>query len=53
MNLKSIAYAGVISEFEGDVFEMEDQRNWTDASYKTYCTPWGCPSRLSSPAAIP
>jgi hypothetical protein len=25
--------------FGGDVFEMEDQRNWTDASYKTYCTP--------------
>jgi hypothetical protein len=25
--------------FEGDIFEMEDQRNWTDASYKTYCTP--------------
>ena len=24
---------------EGDAFEMEDQRNWTDASYKTYCTP--------------
>lgn len=24
---------------EGDTFEMEDQRNWTDASYKTYCTP--------------
>lgn len=23
----------------GDVFEMEDQRNWTDASYKTYSTP--------------
>ena len=22
--------------FEGDVFEMEDQRNWTDASFKTY-----------------
>ena len=21
---------------EGDAFEMEDQRNWTDASYKTY-----------------
>ena len=32
---------GVTAEvrFEGDVFEMEDQRNWTDASYKTYCTP--------------
>ncbi|MGO1257677.1 MAG: hypothetical protein ACTMII_01900 [Brachybacterium sp.] len=23
-------------EFDGDVFEMEDQRNWSDASYKTY-----------------
>jgi len=29
--------AGLI--FEGEVFESEDQRNWTDASYKTYCTP--------------
>lgn len=23
-------------DLEGDVFEMEDQRNWSDASYKTY-----------------
>ena len=23
-------------EFEGDTFETEDQRNWTDASFKTY-----------------
>jgi D-apionolactonase len=30
-------------QFEGDVFEMEDQRNWTDASFKTYCTPLGRP----------
>jgi len=30
-------------EFEGDVFEMEDQRNWTDASFKTYCTPLSLP----------
>lgn len=29
--------------FSGDVFEMEDQRNWTDASYKTYCRPLGLP----------
>ncbi|MCS7221073.1 MAG: hypothetical protein RML36_02800 [Anaerolineae bacterium] len=29
--------------FAGDVFEMEDQRNWTDASYKTYCTPLWLP----------
>ena len=24
---------------EGETFEMEDQRNWTDGSFKTYCTP--------------
>ena len=30
-------------EFDGDVFEMEDQRNWTDASFKTYCTPLAQP----------
>ena len=24
---------------QGDTFETEDQRNWTDASFKTYCTP--------------
>jgi hypothetical protein len=30
-------------EFEGDEFEMEDQRNWTDASYKTYSTPLAVP----------
>jgi D-apionolactonase len=28
---------------EGDTFEMEDQRNWTDASYKTYVRPIGLP----------
>jgi hypothetical protein len=26
-------------EFEGDLFETEDQRNWGDASFKTYSTP--------------
>lgn len=30
-------------EFTGDVFETEDHRNWTDASYKTYCTPISLP----------
>jgi hypothetical protein len=29
--------------FDGDVFEMEDQRNWTDASFKTYSTPLDLP----------
>jgi D-apionolactonase len=27
----------------GDVFEMEDQRNWSDASFKTYCRPLSLP----------
>jgi D-apionolactonase len=33
--------AGVRIElaFTGDEFEMEDQRNWTDGSFKTYSTP--------------
>jgi D-apionolactonase len=26
-------------DFLGEVFEIEDQRNWTDGSYKTYCPP--------------
>jgi D-apionolactonase len=30
-------------KFEGDVFETEDQRNWTDASFKTYGTPLDLP----------
>jgi len=30
-------------ELSGDVFEMEDQRNWGDASFKTYCTPLARP----------
>jgi hypothetical protein len=28
---------------EGDAFEMEDHRNWTDASYKTYVRPLALP----------
>jgi len=34
--------------FEGDLFELEDQRNWGDASFKTYCTPL----RLGFPRAV-
>ncbi len=29
----------VTCRMEGDTFEMEDQRNWTDASFKTYVRP--------------
>jgi len=32
------------AQFEGDVFEMEDQRNWIDASFKTYCTALSVPT---------
>jgi hypothetical protein len=31
--------AGASFRFEGDQFEIEDQRNWTDAAFKTYSTP--------------
>jgi len=36
---------GVIAEVraEGDVFETEDQRNWSDTSFKTYGTPVDLP----------
>ncbi|MFD1197962.1 hypothetical protein ACFQ3K_06420 [Brucella gallinifaecis] len=36
---------GVSAEcrMEGDTFEMEDQRNWSDASYKTYVRPLALP----------
>ncbi|MCL5998584.1 MAG: hypothetical protein M1546_21385 [Chloroflexi bacterium] len=47
-DMRAIAYPvvpGVRAEvrFSGDIFEMEDQRNWTDASFKTYCTPLRIP----------
>lgn len=29
--------------FTGDLFEMEDHRNWTDPGWKTYCTPLSRP----------
>lgn len=52
-NLRSISHEvipGVTATvlMEGDTFEMEDQRNWTDASFKTYCTPLALPF----PAAV-
>ena len=42
---------GVIAEFEfsGDLFETEDQRNWTDATYKTFSTPLN----LTFPVEVP
>jgi hypothetical protein len=48
MNLRAIRHefapgAHVDCRMEGDTFEMEDQRNWTDASYKTYVRPLALP----------
>lgn len=48
-DIQSVAYdvanTGIRAQLEmtGDVFEMEDQRNWSDASFKTYCTPQARP----------
>jgi hypothetical protein len=39
----AVGPVGVELRFEGDLFDMEDQRNWTDASYKTFCTPLARP----------
>lgn len=48
LDLRSIAHEvrpGVRATaiFEGDVFETEDQRNWSDNSFKTYSTPLALP----------
>ena len=32
-----------VVRMEGDTFEMEDHRNWTDASFKTYVRPLALP----------
>ncbi|MBC9032020.1 hypothetical protein IAG41_06415 [Sphingomonas sp. JC676] len=40
----------IACRLEGDVFEMEDQRNWSDASYKTYVRPLARPWPYVVPA---
>ncbi len=37
-------------DLDGAVFESEDQRNWTDASFKTYSTPLAEPFPVALPA---
>lgn len=39
----TVAQVAVDITFEGEIFEMEDQRNWSDASFKTYCRPLSWP----------
>ena len=48
MDLRALTHrtpggATVETLMQGDTFEMEDQRNWTDASYKTYVRPLARP----------
>lgn len=38
-----IGSALISIQFSGEQFEMEDQRNWSDASFKTYCRPLAKP----------
>ena len=40
----------VSCRLDGDTFEMEDQRNWSDASYKTYVRPLAKPWPYRMPA---
>lgn len=44
-SMTHVPLPGVKAEvrFEGDTFETEDQRNWTDASFKTYVRPLALP----------
>lgn len=44
----------LLLEFEGDLWETEDHRNWTDANLKTYSTPiaLGLPHRLAAGEAL-
>lgn len=39
----SVGDATLQMEFKGEVFEMEDQRNYTDVSFKTYVRPQSWP----------
>ena len=39
-----------VVRMEGDTFEMEDHRNWTDASFKTYVRPLSRPWPYTLPA---
>jgi len=43
MNWNPVQGISAILNLSGNVFEMEDQRNWIDASFKTYCTPLELP----------
>jgi len=48
LNLRSLSHdvmpgLKAVVRMQGDTFEMEDHRNWTDASFKTYVRPLALP----------
>jgi hypothetical protein len=55
LNIRSLTHEVVPGlkatvRMEGDTFEMEDHRNWTDASFKTYVRPLSLPWPYHLPA---
>src|SRR3569833_960032 len=48
LRIENLGLGKLEFRFEGESFELEDQRNWGDASFKTYCTPL----RLGFPRAV-
>lgn len=57
MDMRAITHrvgdVSVECRMEGDTFEMEDQRNWSDASYKTYVRPLALPWPYVLPGGEP
>jgi hypothetical protein len=52
--LIDLAPAGTLElTCEGDLFEVEDQRNWSDGSFKAYCTPLSRPRPQRADPARP
>ena len=54
-DLRAIVHSPIRSlkvsvEMSGDAYEMEDQRNWSDASFKTYVRPLSKPRPFIIPA---
>lgn len=41
LDVKLAGGGSLVLEFDGDLWETEDHRNWTDANFKTYSTPIG------------
>ena len=58
LHIRSLSHqvlAGVDANvrMEGDTWEMEDHRNWTDASFKTYVRPLALPWPYTLPKGVP